>query len=110
MLSHLGETIPETVTPQAVEAIVPETLYKVEKGYNVEWLGKKIKDESVSRILEFYTALVTASYFFKQPHVMAFFVCKMVNLSLQHGVCKHAPLAFLQLANIVMSFDTAPLI
>ena len=65
MLSHLGETIPETVTPQAVEAIVPETLYKIEKHYGAEWLGKKIENESVRQILKFYPALINASYIFQ---------------------------------------------
>eukprot|EP00986_Skeletonema_menzelii_P003846 scaffold1255_cov199-Skeletonema_menzelii.AAC.2 len=43
MLSHLGETIPETVTPQAVEAIVPETLYKIEKHYGAECSGRWLR-------------------------------------------------------------------
>ena len=110
MLSHLGETIPENVTPQAVGSAVPETLYKIEKGYNEEWLGKKIENESVRQILKFYTALISASYLFKEPHVMAYFVCRTVQLSLQHGVSKYTPLAFIQLSNIAMSFDTAAFI
>ena len=110
MLSHLGETIPETVTPQAVEAIVPETLHMVREIYGAEWLGKKIENEPVRQILKFYTALITASYFFKQPYFVAYFVCRMVQLSLQHGVSKYTPLAFLQLSNIVMSFDNAAFI
>ena len=110
MLSHLGETIPETVTPQAVETVVPETLCKIEKGYNEQWLGKKIENETVRQILKFYTALITASYFFKAPHVMAYFVCRMIQLSLEHGVSKYTPLAFLQLSNIVMNFDNAAFI
>eukprot|EP00986_Skeletonema_menzelii_P018073 scaffold24409_cov143-Skeletonema_menzelii.AAC.1 len=110
MLSHLGETIPETVTPQAVEAFVPETLQMVREIYGAEWLGKKIENESVRQILKFYPALINASYIFKQPHVVAYFVCRMVTLSLQHGVSKYTPLAFLHLANTLMSFDTAPFI
>ena len=110
MLSHLGETIPENVTPQAVEAIVPETLYKIEKGYNEEWLGKKIENASIRQILKFYTALISASYLFKAPHVMAYFVCRTVQLSLKYGVSKYTPLAFLQLSNIVMNFENAPFI
>jgi predicted ATPase len=110
MLSHLGETIPENVTPQAVEAIVPETLNKIEKGYNEEWIGKKIENASIRQILKFYTALISASYLFKEPHVMAYFVCRTVQLSLKYGVSKYTPLAFLQLSNIVMNFENAAFI
>jgi hypothetical protein len=108
-LSHLGETVPETVAFQDVDAIVPETLQMVGKTFGDEWLKKEIENESVRQILKFYTAMVTASYIIKPPHVMAYFVCKMVQLSLQHGVSKYTPLALLQLSNIVYtSFDNAP--
>ena len=113
MLSHLGETIPEpeTVTPKVVGKVVPETLQMVREIYGAEWLEKKIENESVRQILKFYPALITASFFyFEQPYMMAYFVARMVQLSLQHGVCKHTPLAFLQLTNNVWSFDTAPFI
>ena len=110
VMSHLGETIPESVTPQEVGVIVPETIHMVREVYGAEWLGKKNENESVRQILKFYTALITASYFFKEPCVMAYFVWRTVQLSLLHGASKYTPLAFLQLTNNVMSFDTAALI
>ena len=108
-LSHLGETVPETVAFQDAEAIVPETLQMVGQTFGDAWLEKEIENESVRQILKFYTAMVTATYIIKPPHFMAYFVCKMVQLSLQHGVSKYTPLALLQLSNIVYtSFDNAP--
>eukprot|EP00984_Skeletonema_dohrnii_P012669 scaffold5171_cov139-Skeletonema_dohrnii-CCMP3373.AAC.1 len=51
--------------------------------------------------------MASAAYFCKPSHVVAYFVCKMVQLSLQNGVCQYTPLALMQLTSIVIRIDNA---
>ena len=86
-----------------VGGMLPETLSMYSEVYGDDWLAKKMEDSSLCNILEFYSAIATAAYFCKPPHVVAYFVCKMVQMSLRNGVCQHTPLALMQLSSIISS-------
>lgn len=115
--------MPESVTTETVEAMIPETLKMYDEVYGDDWLGKKIEDSTLRNIVKFYSAseslgvllvlcftqiltklfapVGTSAFFFKVSHIVAYFVCKAVQLSLKNGVCQHTPIAFLQLSNII---------
>lgn len=102
ILTQLGETVPESVTPETVAAMIPETLRMYDEVYGDDWLGKKMEDMTLRNVVKFYSSMATSAFFCKPPHIVAYFVCKVVQLSLQNGVCQHTPLAFLQLSNIII--------
>ena len=99
--------MPETVTTEMVGDMIPETLSMYSEVYGDDWLEKKMEDVTLCSILEFYSAIATAAYFCKPSHVVAYFVCKMVQMSLRNGVCQHTPLALMQLTSIVIRFNNA---
>ncbi len=93
--------MPETVTLAMVGSMIPETLSMYSEVYGDDWLDKKMEDPTLSHILEFYSAIATATFFCKPLHWVAYFVCKMVQMSLRNGVCQHTPLAVMQLSYII---------
>ena len=107
ILTQLGETVPEAVTLEAVGVMIPETLNLYAEVYCEDWLEKKMEDTTLCNIVKFYSVTVTAAYFCKPMHMLAYFVCKMVQLSLQNGVCQHTPVALMQLSFITIRFDNA---
>jgi len=90
-----------------VGGMIPETLHMYAQVYGDDWLEKKMEDTTLCYIIKFYSSMANAAYFCKHPHMVAYFVCKMVQLSLRNGVCQHTPLAFMQLSSIVIRFDNA---
>ena len=112
ILSQLGETVPEveTVTLEMVGGMVVETLGMYAQVAGDEWLAKKVEDSTLINILNFFSVMATAAYFCKPMHIVGYFVCRSVQLSLQNGVCHHTPLALMQLSFIAIKFDNASFI
>lgn len=101
ILTQLGDTVPESIDPELVKAMVPETLKEYNEIYGDEWLGRKVEDSKVHSIVGLYTQMTTCAFLFKAPHIVAYFVCKGVQISLRNGVCEHTPLAFIHLSNVL---------
>lgn len=110
VLTLLGETLPEIVTPGLVGGLIPETLNMYTEVYSDDWIEKKMEDNTRCNVMKFYSLMATASYFFKPLHVVAYCICKMVQLSLRHGLCKYTPKALMILSSFVIRFDNAALI
>jgi len=109
-LTQLGETVPETVTPEMVGSMIPETLNMYTEVYDDDWLGKKMEDSTLCNAMKFYSIILTTAHFIKPSHMVAYFICKMVQLSLRHGVCQYTPQALMILSSIVIRFDNAEFI
>ena len=97
ILSQLGETIPESFTAEASTAIVAETLNMYEGTFKESWIQTKM-EESLCFIPQFYCEMALAAYFCKPRPYVTFLTCKAVQLCLRNGMCKFAPLCFLQFA------------
>lgn len=112
ILSQLGEIVPEeeAVTLEMVGGMVLETCGMYAEVAGDDWFAKKLEDDTLINILNFSSVMATAAYFFKPMHMVAYFVCKSVQLSLRNGVCKHTPLALMQLSFIAIRFDNASFI
>ena len=102
ILTQLGETVPDAVTVEMVGGMIPETLRMYAEVYGNDWLGRKMEDTNLCNIIKFYSAIATAAFFCKPTH-MGFFVCKLVQMSLQNGICEHTPLALMQLSSIAFN-------
>ncbi len=102
ILTELGETIPESVDPDETVAIIPETLRKYDEVYGDDWLGRKMEDYTLRYVVRFYGQMITCAFFFKVRHIVSYYVCKVVQLSLRNGVCEYTPLSMLQLSNVLI--------
>ena len=107
ILTQLGETVPDAVTIETVGGMIPETLSMYSEVYGDDWLGRKMEDSKLCNIVKFYSVISTAAYFCKPSHMVAYFVCKMVQISLQNGVCEHTPQALMQLSTMVIRMNNA---
>ena len=103
ILTQLGETVPDAVTVEMVGGMIPETLSMYSEVYGDDWLGRKMEDTNICSIIKFYSAIATAAFFCKPTHLGGYFACKVVQISLQNGVCEHTPLAFMQLSSFAFN-------
>ena len=71
-LSQLGETIPDTVTPETEtsKSLIRETVDMFKELYNEEWQKKKIEDDTIRAIVKFYTGISFAAYFFQPREIV----------------------------------------
>ena len=98
ILAQLGEAVPDIVTEEMVGDIIPETLSMYSEICGDDWLGTKMEDTKLCNIVKFYSVIATAAYFCKPPHMPAFYVCRMVQISLRNGICDYTPIAFMKLS------------
>mmetsp|Transcript_23122 Transcript_23122/g.33019 ORF Transcript_23122/g.33019 Transcript_23122/m.33019 type:complete len:804 (-) Transcript_23122:247-2658(-) len=106
ILAQLGETVPDTVTVEMVGGMIPETLSMYSEVYGDDWLGKQMENTNLCSIVKLYSTIATAAFFCK-PHMVGYFVCKMVQMSLRNGVCQHTPLALMQLSTMAIQINNA---
>ena len=108
VLVELGESIPESPVLSTSE-MIRETL-NMYKEVGTKWLeGEETGDKTLNTTLQFYRAIALASHFCKSHSTGVYFACKAVQLTLQRGLCKGAPLSLLQLTSAVMTDDNAAL-
>eukprot|EP00984_Skeletonema_dohrnii_P021242 scaffold10556_cov123-Skeletonema_dohrnii-CCMP3373.AAC.1 len=69
VLLQLGETIPESVAPEASKTMVEDTLKMYEEVYDGDWLERKMEDKTLLTTLHLYSSIAFASYFCK-PYSM----------------------------------------
>lgn len=100
ILAQLGEDVPETVSFESISAMVMDTLRMYGELCDDNWLEKKMESRSLQNVEKFYSALKNVAVFHK-PQMVGYLVCKMVQLSLNHGVCQHTPTALLNLSWII---------
>jgi len=65
---------------------------------------KEMEDNMVT-ILEFYGLMATVA-FFANPDMFAFLTCRIVQLTLKHGICKHSIVGFVQYAALLCGNKT----
>jgi len=109
VLLQLGETIPESVAPEASKAMVEDTLKMYEEVYDGDWLERKMEGNTLRTLIKIYNVMAFASYFCKSYSMLVYFTCKAVQLSLRNGICEHTPLSFLQFTGNETNDDDAVL-
>jgi hypothetical protein len=102
VLLQLGESIPDSVTPEAAKTMGKDTLTIYEDVYDDDWLERKMEDENLRTIVKFYGAIVFLAHFCRSRYTAIYFICKAVQLSLRNGACKYTPHSLLQLIGFAM--------
>ena len=69
--------------------------------FDKDWLGKKMEDVKLQNVVKFYGAMAAHAFLCKAKHMRGYFICKMAQVSLNHGPCSYTPIAFLKLSSFV---------
>ena len=112
ILTQLGVTVPEpeSVSLETAESLVQNTLKRYTEVYGDDWLGKEMSDTTLCYTMKFYTLIANSIYFSQHKLVVAYYLCKAVQLSFNHGVCKYTPRALVILSSFVVQFDNSALV
>mmetsp|Transcript_7945 Transcript_7945/g.17919 ORF Transcript_7945/g.17919 Transcript_7945/m.17919 type:complete len:1329 (+) Transcript_7945:91-4077(+) len=102
VLSQLGEEIPQSLDPKETTKMMEATSKMVECITDTDLLEMKEMDEKLSISLKFYNLMATVAYFAK-PKMFNFIVCRMVQLTIKHGVCKYSIMGLVQYAAGVLN-------
>ena len=106
VLSQLGEEIPESLQPDQITEMVEATSKMVQRISEKDLLEMKEMDERLSITMNFYRIMGHAVYFGK-PGMILFVASRMVQLTMENGLCEHSILGFVQFAAIICSSKIA---
>ena len=106
VFSQLEVTIPSSVTPEAASTTLAETLTMYEEIYGDEWINNRLEDEKIRTIAKIYNMFVIACFLCKERHILAYHMCRAVQLSLQNGACQYTPLALIHFVGYAMMNET----
>ena len=107
VLLQLGETIPESVAPEAAKTMVEDTLKMYEEAYDDDWLERKMEDKTLRTLIKIYNVMAFSSYFCKSYSMVVYFTCKAMQLTLHRGLCEHTIITLLQFTSVVTKDENA---
>jgi hypothetical protein len=105
-LTQLGETIPQSLESEEVTRMVKATSNTVQKVSEINLLEMKEMNATLSISLKFYSLMAVIA-FIARPHMFSFLACRIVTLTMQHGVCKYSIMGLCQYAAVKGSSTTA---
>jgi len=97
VLSKLQENIPPSFDPKQTAKMIGETAIIVNRLSDTALLEMNEVDEKWEISLKFYNLIVHVA-FFSRPDMVAFLVCKMVQLTMKHGICQWSLFGLVQFA------------
>merc|ERR1712194_587581 len=106
VLTQLGETIPQSLESEEVTRMVKATSNTVQKVSEINLLEMKEMNATLSISLKFYSLMAVIA-FIARPHMFSFLACRIVTLTMQHGVCKYSIMGLCQYAAVKGSSTTA---
>jgi len=107
VLSQLNETIPDSVDMRSTMAIVKETGDMLQKKSDTELSEMKEMDNVLLFTLKFYTLLICIA-FWKKPTIMPFIGCRMIRISLEHGVSLDSVVGLVMYAGVLCQQSKLP--
>jgi len=102
VLKQLNEEIPESIDLKQTALKIRETGAKLANvsDNDLLHLAKGESDSVFVFTLKFYTLLLCIS-FWKKPELMPFLGCRIIHLSLVHGVCQDSVFGFILYASVL---------
>mmetsp|Transcript_19299 Transcript_19299/g.46304 ORF Transcript_19299/g.46304 Transcript_19299/m.46304 type:complete len:1293 (+) Transcript_19299:334-4212(+) len=97
VLSQFGEVIPSSLDPKQTFKMIEETSIIVNNLSDTDLLEMKEADEKLCISLKFYNLIVNVALF-ARPDMAAFLACKMVQLTMKHGICQWSLFGLVQFA------------
>jgi hypothetical protein len=102
VLSQLGEDIPETLSSYQTTTLMTATIGMVKGISDKDLLGMKEMDSKLAMSMKFYS-LIRLAAFLGKPEMVPFLTCRVVQLTMENGLCKHSISGFLTLAALICS-------
>ena len=102
VLSQLGEDIPETLSSYQTTTLMTATIGMVKGISDKDLLGMKEMDSKLAMSMKFYS-LIRLAAFMGKPEMVPFLTCRVVQLTMENGLCKHSISGFLTLAALICS-------
>lgn len=81
--------------------MIAETLMLYNEIFDEDWLESKMENFTLQNVVRFYGAMAAHAFLCKPKHMRGYFICKMLQISLNHGPCSYTPIALLKLSNFV---------
>jgi len=97
VLSQLGENIPETFSAKQMTSMIEATIGMIEGISDKDLLGMKEMDSKLATSMRFY-GLMWRAAFMGKPEMVPFLACRVVQHTMESGLCKHSISGFLILA------------
>ena len=89
VLLQLGESIPDAFGQKEMKEMVHTTSKMLASLSKESLLGMREAEKQIEYILKFYSSIAVVSHSAK-PAMVPFFTCRMVQLSMKHGLCKYS--------------------
>ena len=100
VLSQVGQNIPETVYLHQMTAMTKTAARMVERLSDKDLLAMKEMEPQLAAVMSFYEAMVRVAYYSK-PEMLPFLACRMVQLTMENGLCMHSITGFIVLAALL---------
>ena len=107
VMLQLGEEVPDTIGKTETKKMVKETKQMVKvilrSTPEESFLGTRDMKRNIEILLKFYN-IITVLSFYAKPGMLPVFACRMVSLSVKHGVCKYSIMGKLTLVEFFINF------
>ncbi|KAL7546858.1 hypothetical protein ACHAWF_010187 [Thalassiosira exigua] len=105
VLTQLGEAIPQSISTKESTKLLDETA-KVAKSITASsLLEMKPMDDELSAPLKFYSLMGTVA-FFARPEMLPFVACRVVQLTMEHGISQYSIMGLVQYAAVLCNTKT----
>ena len=99
-LTQLGEDMPKSLQNCQISEMIEATSRMLKRISDSDLLEMKEMDERLSITMNFYTIFMNAAYFGKRE-MLPFVACRMTQLTLESGLCKHSIIGFVLYASVL---------
>jgi len=100
VLSQVGQNIPETVYLYQTTAMTKTAARMAEGLSDKDLLAMKEMEPQLAAVMSFYAVIVRVA-FYSKPEMLPFLACRMVQLTLENGLCMHSITGFIVLAALL---------
>ena len=100
VLSQVGQNIPETVYLYQTTAMTKTAARMVEGLSDKDLLAMKEMEPQLAAVMSFY-AVMTRAACLARPEILPFLACRMVQLTMENGLCMDSLTGFIVLAALL---------
>jgi hypothetical protein len=101
VLYQLGDNIPVIFSSSQMNSMIEATVVMVDKVSDKDLLGMKEMDSKLATSMTFYNLMWRAAFMGK-PEMLPFLACRVVQHTMENGMCKHSISGFLILAALLL--------
>jgi hypothetical protein len=100
VLSQVGQNIPETVYLYQTTAMTKTAARMVEGLSDKDLLAMKEMEPQLAAVMSFHAVIIEVA-FYSKSEMLPFLACRMVQLTLENGLCMHSITGFIVLAALL---------